>query len=109
TNDHEVAAELAVAWVREHRAAILAGEAPVQVVSINVPTCGTGELRGLLELPVAAAIPEGTAIGEAVDCTSATPEAELTDDVLAFRAGFAAESVVSHEAPAPAPIPPAEG
>lgn len=107
TPDHEVAAELAVGWVRDHRAALLADEVPVQVVSINVPTCGAGELRGLLEVPVAAAIPEGTPVGEPVDCTSSRPEAELADDVAAFHAGFATQSVVSHEAPPPAPIPPA--
>lgn len=107
TPDHDAAAELAVEWVRDHRAALLAGEAPVQVVSINVPTCGDGELRGLLEVPVAAAIPDGTPVAEPVDCTSSRPETELADDVAAFHAGFAAQSVVSHEAPPPAPIPPA--
>lgn len=103
--DHEVAAELAVAWVEEQRDAILAEEAPVEVVSINVPTCVSGELRGELELPTATELPEGTDAFAPIDCTATTPEAELDDDVEAFLAGFAARSVVSHEEPAPAPIP----
>jgi 5'-nucleotidase len=104
--DHEVAARLAVEWVEEHREAILAGDAPLQVTSINVPTCATGEIRGLLELPTAEVLPEGIDIAAEIDCTATTPEAELDDDVEAFLAGYAAEAIVSHAEPAPAPIPP---
>jgi 5'-nucleotidase len=105
--DHEVAAELAIAWVEEHREAILAGDAELQVVSINVPTCATGELRGELDLPTATALLDGVDALKPVDCSVTTPEADLKSDVEAFHAGFANESVVSHEAPPPAPIPPA--
>jgi 5'-nucleotidase len=86
--DHDVAAKLVVEWVREHRDALLAGTAPVEIRNLNVPTCVTGELRGLVEVPLATDFKGRDASLQ--DCTSTKPESELIDDVDAFANGYAA-------------------
>src|SRR5262249_5605457 len=95
---YEVGAGLAVAWVDEHLAALLAGEAPVEVASINIPSCADGEPEELVEVPVAT---EGDALAEP-DCTS-----DLTDpadDAEALTNGSSPLSVVPDE-PATPPQP----
>jgi 5'-nucleotidase len=87
-SDHAVAAKLVVDWVREHRDAILDGSAPVEIRNLNVPTCVTGELRGLVEAPLATDFKGRDASIQ--DCTSTKPESELVDDVDAFANGYAA-------------------
>lgn len=52
--DFEDGAALAATWLQAHRAELIASTAPVDVTSINVPTCTRGERRGLRALPVAA-------------------------------------------------------
>lgn len=60
---------------------------PVGVISFNVPTCAAGTgIRGLLELPPAAALPDGYD-PYAVDCASNV--IDVGDDVTAFHHGFA--------------------
>ncbi len=95
---YELGAELAVAWLAENQADLLAGEAAVDVTSINVPSCTDGEARDLVEVPVAT---EGDALA-GQDCTST--EEDPADDVVAFANGFVTESVVPDE-PATPPQP----
>jgi len=86
--DHAVAAKIVVDWVREHRAALLDGTAPVEIRNLNVPTCATGKLRGVVEVPLATDFKGRDA--SVIDCTSTKPESDLVDDVDAFANGFAA-------------------
>jgi 5'-nucleotidase len=86
--DHAVAAKIVAEWVRDHRKALLAGTAPVEIRNLNVPTCATGKLRGIVEVPLATDFKGRNAA--AIDCTSAKPRSELVDDVDAFANGFAA-------------------
>lgn len=91
-------AELAVAWVEEHVADLLAGEAAVEVTSINIPSCAEGEPEGIVEVPVGT---EGDPLAQP-DCTS-----ELTDpadDIEALANGFPTLTVVPAE-PATPPQP----
>jgi 5'-nucleotidase len=98
-NGYEAGAELMVAWIDEHADALLAGEAPVEVTSINIPSCPDGqEVEEIVEVPVAT---EGEFIAES-DCAS-----ELTDpadDTEALNNGFPTLTVVPAE-PATPPQP----
>jgi 5'-nucleotidase len=86
--DYAGSAELAVEWLREHRAAIAADRGEPTVESLNVPTCKTGERRGLLRTTVAVSFNDRPAAGDA-DCLSTKPKSELADDVDGFLNGFA--------------------
>jgi 5'-nucleotidase len=80
--DFPSAVEAALAWLDEHRDALAAGT----VVAINVPSCDPGgEIRGTVEVPVAADDSSGSPFTVA-DCTSTL--ADPSDDVAAFNAGF---------------------
>ncbi len=95
---YEVGAELMLAWLDEHAAALAAGEAPVEVTSINAPSCDEGEPKELVEVTVAT---DGNPLAQP-ECTS-----ELTDpttDVEALTAGFPTLTVVPAE-PATPPQP----
>ena len=59
--------------------------------SINVPTCPTGEVRGLVEVPTAT--DAGGRDVNAVDCESTATDP--VDDVAAFTTGFATIDEVS--------------
>jgi 5'-nucleotidase len=92
--DFDAAAELAVAWIDERRDALLAGEVPVDTVAnLNVPSCDTGEVRGMVEVETAT-----TADGayEPVDCASSGDG--YRDDITAFVNGFAPIADVPVEA-----------
>lgn len=94
TFDYEVAAELVVAWIEEHRDALLAGELPADTVaSLNVPSCAAGEVRGLVEVATDVTTTDGAL--EAGDCTSV--EDGFTDDITAFLNGFATLAEVTVE------------
>lgn len=81
----------ALAWIDDHREALLSGEQAAQVTLLNVPSCAVGEVRGVVEVPVAAdAAGRDLAL---VDCTS-TAEGPV-DDVAAFTTGFATLSVLA--------------
>lgn len=85
--------ELVLEWVTEHRAALITGDAaaPAPVENLNVPTCVTGTLRDLVEVPVAT-----DAAGRELldsDCEGTPPEP--TDDIGAFITGFPSLSVLS--------------
>lgn len=92
--DFAAGAEEAVKWVKEHRKALVKDVDPTDVVNINVPTCTTGEIRGLVEVPAAAT---GDALA-AVDCTSTLEDPP--DDLVAFTNGFATLSEVPPDGPA---------
>lgn len=87
--DFATSAELAVEWLEENRQEIL--ETPIAdgeagfLFSMNVPTCVTGELRGVYETDEGGVDLAGreTSTG---DCTST---AEPTDEVDAFIQGYA--------------------
>ena len=86
--DFAGSAALVVDWVREHRDALLAGTAKIEVESLNVPTCATGtSRRGLVDAPLAADFAGRNAA--VVHCDSTKPESAITDDVDAFVNGFA--------------------
>ena len=80
-------------WVEETREALVAGEAPVEVTHLNVPSCATGEARGVVEVPPAADM--GDRDYNAADCAS-TEEAPA-DDVGAFNVGLASIGVIPLE------------
>jgi hypothetical protein len=67
------------------------------VHSFNVPDCTAGRVRELLEVPLAAAIPEGVNPFES-DCSVEVADTP-TDDVAAVAAGHAALTVVPPEEP----------
>lgn len=82
---YDVAAGLTVDWVSDHRAALAAHRAEVGVVNLNVPTCATGELRGVRQVPLATTADGAVA---AADCTSTVTT--VSTDIEAFHNGFAA-------------------
>jgi 5'-nucleotidase len=93
--DYDSAVRLGLDWIDEHRAGLAsgpAGTAPVDVVNINVPTCTAGEMHGLVDVPVASAIPEGLDIFH-TDCAVVTV-APPADDVSAIAGGYASRSEV---------------
>ncbi|HEU5153026.1 MAG TPA: 5'/3'-nucleotidase SurE [Iamia sp.] len=95
---YEAGAGLMLTWIEEHAAALAAGEAPVEVTSINVPSCAEGEPEELVEVPVGTG---GDVLAES-DCTS-----DLTDpadDVEGLNHGFPTLTVVPAE-PATPPQP----
>ncbi|HMJ75506.1 MAG TPA: 5'/3'-nucleotidase SurE [Iamia sp.] len=95
---YAVGAELMVAWIDERLDALLAGEAPVEVASINIPSCAEGEVEELVEVPVAT---EGDFLAES-DCTSDLEDP--ADDTEALNHGFPTLTVVPAE-PATPPQP----
>ena len=80
----------AITWIEDHRDALLAGDEPAQVYLLNVPSCTAAQVRGLVEVPVAA--DDAGRDLAAVDCTS-TAEGPA-DDVAAFTTGFATVAVL---------------
>ena len=93
TADYGFAAELVLAWITDNRDALADGSLPADaVVNFNVPNCTAGEVRDVIEVPVATAIPEGADPFNS-DCTI-EPAAPPADDVTAIIAGFATVSSV---------------
>ncbi len=75
--DYAAGAAEAVTWVKEHRTQLARRDvATTEVVNINVPTCTTGEVRGLVDVPAATT---GDALAPS-DCTSTL--ADPPDDVV---------------------------
>jgi len=90
--DFEAATAALIAYLDENLAGIVAHEegAPVaEVVSINSPTCGQGEIRGTVVVPLGTDL-QGFDYGIAVDCSSTVENP--ADDVQAFFNGFIAIS-----------------
>lgn len=88
--DYPAGVREAVRWVKQHRKALTRKDAkpPTEVANINVPTCTTGKMRGLVEVPSATTGDAGTTS----DCTSTLRDPP--DDVVAFQNGYAALSEV---------------
>lgn len=86
--DYASAVPLIVSWLREHRAALAAGKEPVAVHNLNVPTCTSGTLRGLVDVPPQIGGDLGRSLGQG-DCASTVAKGSLPDDVTAFLNGYA--------------------
>jgi 5'-nucleotidase len=91
--DYPSGVEFVVDWVKEHRAALVAGKAPLQVENLNVPTCVDSEVRGLAEVPYDTSGDLGAALKNG-DCRSTAPLSSLHTDVEAFQAGYATLTVI---------------
>jgi 5'/3'-nucleotidase len=80
----------AVKWVKAHRKALTKKNraVPTEIANINVPTCPTGKLRGLVHVPSAT----GGDISQTPNCASRAKNPP--DDVIAFVNGYAALSKV---------------
>ena len=94
--DYPAAAPFILDWIKQHRAAIEAGTEKAQVTSLNVPSCSSGEIRGLMDI---SSKPDDVLTGALApqDCASTTPKAKLTNDVDAFKNGFATIAVVPNQ------------
>jgi 5'-nucleotidase len=88
--DYAAGVREALRWVKEHRAALTKKKpkAPTEVANINVPTCPTGKVRGLRDVPSAT----GGDITQVPNCASTLKNP--SDDVVAFMNGYAALSEV---------------
>jgi 5'-nucleotidase len=95
---YELAAQLVIDQIEDHRAEYVAGTIGTieAVVNINVPDCTVGEPKDLLTVDLATEIPAGVDVF-ASDCT-VEPATEPPDDVLAVAAGHPALSLVPPEA-----------
>ena len=79
--DYEAGVDAMLAWLDDNLDAL----EDALVVSINVPTCAAGEVRGAVEVPTAADTANGNPV-QIADCTSTL--ADPPDDIAAFNAGF---------------------
>lgn len=88
--DYAAGVREAVRWVKANRKALTkkGAKAPADVANLNVPTCTTGKVRGLVRVPSATT---GDA-GAPSDCASKLKKP--ADDVIAFTNGYAALSKV---------------
>lgn len=93
--EYAAGVEQTLAWLEDHRDALVAGDEPAAVTLLNVPSCAAAAVRGVVEVPVAAD-DAGRNLNQ-VDCTS-TAEAPA-DDVAAFTTGYATLSVLDTAAP----------
>ncbi|CAN5764077.1 5'/3'-nucleotidase SurE [soil metagenome] len=94
--DFEAAVPFMLDWIEENREALVAGDAPVEVTSINTPSCTTGEIRGLEEVPVGS---DGSQAIVDQDCTSTLEDPG--DDLAAFNNGFATLTVLPDDPATP--------
>jgi hypothetical protein len=88
--DYGAGAKQMLAWVKKHRKALVAHKQKATVENLNVPTCATGKVRGLVEVPAATTTEGG---GNPSDCTSTLTNP--TDDIQAFLNGFATLSTLT--------------
>ena len=88
--DYAAGVREAVKWVKQHRKALTRKNPaqPTEVANINVPTCTTGKVRGLVEVPSATT----GDITLPSDCASRSRNPP--DDVIAFQNGYVALSEV---------------
>ena len=87
--DDSTAVDLAIGWLEQWRSG---GSTEPIVESLNVPTCGTGTVRELQELPISTDAAGPSALMRDVDCTSTASDPK--DDVAGFNMGFATISKV---------------
>ena len=94
--DYAAAVELALDWVTDHRKDLLVGEVQTETIAnMNVPTCATGEVRGLVDVP--SATDGGERMFNPPDCTST--ENHPADDIDGFLNGYATLANVPLDAP----------
>lgn len=85
--DYASGAREAVDWLKEHRKALSKNSVAPFVDNLNVPTCTTGEVRGVIEVPVA---PNAENALAPSDCQSTVTNP--VDDIQAFNDGYASLS-----------------
>jgi 5'-nucleotidase len=75
-------------WLEDNRAALLAGQAPVEdITSINIPSCDTGSIRGRAVVPLGTALPDYVPnLLADQDCESTREDPQ--DDIEAFFNGY---------------------
>jgi len=75
-------------WLQENRAALLAGQVPVEnITSINIPSGDTGKIRGRLQVPLATENPNDyNLVNGGQDCESTLENPP--NDIEAFYNGF---------------------
>jgi 5'-nucleotidase len=88
--DYATGVELALDWIDEHRQAVLDGLVGTDVVAnLNVPSCATGEIKGVIEVPTATDLGDRNFLAPS-DCTApAPPGGAPADDIDAFAIGYA--------------------
>jgi 5'-nucleotidase len=84
--DYAAGVAQALAWLRRHRDSLTSGAPTAPVTNLNIPTCTTGEVRGVIEVRVATEEEGGQALAPS-DCRSTAVDPD--DDVEAFHNGFA--------------------
>ena len=90
--DYAAGAALAIDWVKDHRKRLVRGTVDAdEIANLNVPTCATGAVRGLVEVPPA---PTGELLPPS-NCESTLEDPP--DDVVAFSNGFATLSEIPAE------------
>jgi 5'-nucleotidase len=94
--DYGAAVPFVLDWIAERRDSLAAGEEPVAVTNLNVPSCDGGEVRGLVEVEPDADAPGPDALA-AQDCSSTQAVDGATGDVDALLAGYATISTVPDE------------
>jgi 5'-nucleotidase len=82
--DYDVGADYAVQEVQKLLPTLSGTPDVSTIVSINIPSCDAGQVRGLRELP-----PTPVASGRLLEASDCTSTAEPTDEGEAFLAGFA--------------------
>jgi len=86
--DFQGTVKVALDWLAQHRAALLAHTEPVAVTNLNVPTCTKGTPRGPVTVPSATDAGARSVVdGAGVDCTQTVMNPP--NDVEAFFDGFA--------------------
>ena len=87
--DYDAASALVATWIEDNRSALANNSASTETVtSFNVPGCTAGEIRELVAVPLADAIPPGANVF-VTDC-SVEPTSAPVNDVDAMIKGFAA-------------------
>lgn len=93
-----IAVSIIIDWVSDNRASLLAGEMPAEVLSLNVPSCGSTPIRGLAEdVEPDPEAPGPDALRADIDCSSEVPITDLEGDVAIFNNGYATMGVVPDE------------
>jgi len=91
--DYASGVNFALEYFRAHRGeygGTTSKDKPLKVTSFNIPSCNTGALRGLKEVPTATDL-AGRDLSKS-DCNS--KKVDVTDDIDAFINGYATQSVV---------------
>ncbi|MCB0996859.1 MAG: 5'/3'-nucleotidase SurE [Acidimicrobiales bacterium] len=93
--DFEAGVPFLLEWITQNREAVLAFEGDLgPVTNLNVASCeGQGEVRGLVEVPLATEFAEGEPLG--IDCTSTQENPD--DDATALVNGYAALTVLPED------------